>query len=177
MLLERVRNDPDVQATSGKLQATPLGGIPPANTRRSTGPLENVHGVEARKDRFGMYRPVRPLQVTSGKAQVQQPVPSGTGQAPVARRIPLDKVPVRISSGKAQVQQQVPSGTGRAPDKHLHHRSNAGRDLLGTGIVRRGLIRRPRSSWRTTRDDGNVSDKWWTDVTHRNRGRNRGRRN
>ena len=88
MLLERVRNDPGVQVTSGKLQATPLGGPPPANTRRSTGPLENMNGIEARKDRFGMYRPVRSLQVTSGKAQVQRQVSSGTGRVPDASPAP-----------------------------------------------------------------------------------------
>ena len=37
MLLERVWNDPGAQVTSGKLQATPLGGIPPPDIRRSTG--------------------------------------------------------------------------------------------------------------------------------------------
>ena len=57
MLLERVRNDQDAQVTTGKLQETPLGGIPPEDTRRSTGPLE-----KSSRDR-SPEGPVRNVQV------------------------------------------------------------------------------------------------------------------
>lgn len=117
MFLDRYRNDPVHQVTTGKIQVGPQGGIPPATTRRATGPLENIHGIEVRKDRFGMYRPVRSLQVPSGTVQVPHQVSSGTGQAPVSHRKSPDKSPVRKSSGKAQVNRQVSSGTGRRPDK------------------------------------------------------------
>ena len=89
-----------------------------------------------------MYRYVRPLQVTSGKAQVQRPVSSGTGQTPVACRISPDKVPDRISSGKAQVNRQVPSGTGQTP---VNHRTSPDKvpDRISSG---KAQVNRPVSS-------------------------------